>query len=105
MAILSAVSLATDVDPVDAAVGGLFDELIKIAVVHDPGEPMGQDFHIGMRGGLIRDGDTDVGCLSGHVLTGWRSSHEGVELRTSVAATEDDGPAEVLTQGLEHLFT
>ena len=105
MAILSAVSLATDVDPVDAAVGGLFDELVKIAVVHDPGEPVVQDFHIGMRGVLLRDEDTDVGSLSGHVLAGWRSSYEGVELRTSVAATEDDGHPEVLTQGFEDLFT
>lgn len=43
MAILSAVSLATDMYPVDAAVGGLFDELVKIAVVHDPGEPVAEN--------------------------------------------------------------
>ena len=39
MAVAGAVALAGDVDPVDATVGGLLDELVVVAVVHDPSEP------------------------------------------------------------------
>ena len=43
MAILALVGSAGDVDPVDASVGGLLDELVVVAVVHNPGEPSVED--------------------------------------------------------------
>lgn len=40
MAVLALVGSAGDVDPVDATVGGLLDELVVVAIVHNPGEPL-----------------------------------------------------------------
>ena len=40
MAVLARVGSAGDVDPVDATVGGLLDELVVVAIVHNPGEPL-----------------------------------------------------------------
>lgn len=48
MAILGAVTLAGDVNPVGLAVGGFFDKLVEVAVVHDPGKPTVEDFHVGV---------------------------------------------------------
>ena len=47
MAVLALVGSAGDVDPVDATVGGLLDELVVVAVVHDPGEPSVEDVGVG----------------------------------------------------------
>ena len=47
MAVLALVGSAGDVDPVDASVGGLLDELVVVAVVHDPGEPSVEDVGVG----------------------------------------------------------
>ena len=47
MAVLAFVGSAGDVDPVDAAVGGLLDELVVVAIVHDPGEPSVEDIGVG----------------------------------------------------------
>lgn len=37
-------------DPIGLAVGSLFDELVEVAVVHDPGEPTVEDLHVGVMG-------------------------------------------------------
>ena len=47
MAVLALVGSAGDVDPVDATVGGLLDELVVVAVVHNPGEPSVEDVGVG----------------------------------------------------------
>ena len=47
MAVLAFVGSAGDVDPVDATVGGLLDELVVVAIFHDPGEPSVKDFGVG----------------------------------------------------------
>ena len=47
MAVLALVGAAGDVDPVCVAVGGLFDELVVVAVVHDTGEPAVKDVGVG----------------------------------------------------------
>ena len=47
MAVLAFVGSAGDVDPVDASVGGLLDELVVVAIVHDPGEPSVKDVGVG----------------------------------------------------------
>ena len=57
MAVLAFVGSAGDVDPVDAAVGGLLDELVVVAIVHDPGEPSVEDIGVGEALALLaRDG-------------------------------------------------
>ncbi len=48
MSVLGAVSLAGDMDAVGFAVGSLFDELVEVAVVHDPGEPTVENLHAGV---------------------------------------------------------
>ena len=72
MAVLALVGSAGDVDPVDASVGGLLDELVVVAVVHDPGEPSVKDVGVGVALVLLARevvlGDADVGCFAGHVL-------------------------------------
>ena len=47
MAVLAFVGSAGNVDPVDATVVGLLDELVVVAVVHDPGEPSVEDVGVG----------------------------------------------------------
>lgn len=46
--VLASVTLVRDVDPVGATVGGLFDELVEVAIVHNPREPLVQDVHVGV---------------------------------------------------------
>lgn len=48
MAVLGAVTLTRDVNPIGSSIGGFFDELVEVAVVHDPGEPTVKDFHVGV---------------------------------------------------------
>ena len=55
MAVLALVGSAGDVDPVDASVGGLLDELVVVAVVHDPGEPSVEDVCVGDALALLVD--------------------------------------------------
>ena len=55
MAVLALVGSAGDVDPVDASVGGLLDELVVVAVVHDPGEPSVKDVGVGVALALLVD--------------------------------------------------
>ena len=47
MAVLALVLAAGNVDPVDATASGLFDELVVVAIVHDPGEPSVEDVGVG----------------------------------------------------------
>ena len=55
MAVLALVGSAGDVDPVDASVGGLLDELVVVAIVHDPGEPSVEDVGVGEALALLVD--------------------------------------------------
>ena len=55
MAVLALVGTAGDVDLVDATVGGLLDELVVVAVVHDPGEPSVKDVCVGGALALLVD--------------------------------------------------
>ena len=55
MAVLALVLAAGDVDPVDATVGGLLDELVVVAVVHDPGKPSVEDVGVGDALALLVD--------------------------------------------------
>ena len=55
MAVLALVGSAGDVDPVDATVGGLLDELVVVAVVHDPDEPSVKDVGVGEALALLVD--------------------------------------------------
>ena len=72
MAILALVGSAGDVDPVDASVGGLLDELVVVAVVHNPGEPSVKDVGVGEALALfareVIQGDADVAGFSKGVL-------------------------------------
>ena len=72
MAILALVGSAGDVDPVDATVGGLLDELVVVAVVHNPGEPSVKDVGVGVALALLARevvlGDADVAGFSKGVL-------------------------------------
>ena len=53
VAVLALVGTAGDVDPEDAAVGGLLDELVVVTMVHDPGEPPVEDIGVGEALALI----------------------------------------------------
>ena len=55
MAVLAFVGSAGDVDPVNASVGGLLDELVVVAVVHNPGEPSVEDVGVGDALALLVD--------------------------------------------------
>ena len=72
MAVLALVGSAGDVDPVDATVGGLLDELVVVAVVHDPGEPSVEDVGVGEALALLARevilGQADVAGFSKGVL-------------------------------------
>ena len=91
MVVLALVGSAGDVDPVDATVVGLLDELVVVAVVHDPGEPSVKDVGVGEALVLLVDKvihrNADVAGFSKGVLRGIDASDLHVELRTSVAAT------------------
>lgn len=88
-------------DPVGATVGGLFDELVEVAVVHDPGEPSVEDLHVGVMSTIgcneVIDRNVYVGSLSRLVLAVRHSSYEGVEFGATIAGTDDDRDIEVLT--------
>ena len=91
MAVAGAVALAGDVDPVDATASGLFDELVVVAVVHDPGEPSVEDVGVGEALALLAPevilGNAYVAGFSKGVLGGIDSSDFEVELWAAVAAT------------------
>lgn len=105
MAVLGAVSFAGDVNPVDATVGSLFDELIKVAVVHDPDKPFVEDFHVGVvlssAVHKVIDGDVDVGGFSGHVLRVCCATYEFFEFGCAVATTDVDRYVEPVAEWFE----
>ena len=72
MAVLAFVGSAGDVDPVDATVGGLLDELVVVAIVHDPSEPSVEDVGVGDALALLVDEvihrDADVAGFAKSVL-------------------------------------
>ena len=96
-------------DPVGATVGGLFDELVEVAIVDDSGEPLVEKFHVGVmlavRVHEVIDWDVDVGCLASLVLGVLHASYKGVELWGTIAGINHNGAIEVLAQGFEELFT
>ena len=108
MAVLAFVGSAGDVDPVDATVGGLLDELVVVAVVHDPGEPsveyvgVGEALALVAREGIL--GDADVAGFAKGVLGGIDASDLDVELWATVARADDNRLARELAEGLEDLF-
>ena len=91
MAVLAFVGSAGDVDPVDATVGGLLDELVVVAIVHDPGEPSVKDVGVGEALALLVDKvinrNADVAGFAKSVLRGIDSSNFDVEQVASVTAT------------------
>ena len=72
VAVLALVGTAGDVDPEDAAVGGLLDELVVVTMVHDPGEPPVEDVGVGETLALlareVREGYADVAGFAKGVL-------------------------------------
>ena len=72
--------------------GGLPDELVKLEVVHHPGEPF--PARLGVR-------DEDVGSAAARVVRGFHAPDGGVELRRAVAAVDADGVAEMGPQRLQ----
>ena len=81
-------------DPVGLAVGGLFDELVEIAVVHNPCKPTVEEFHVGMMGAIrsyeVINRNVDIGSLTGLVLGVHHSTYKGVEFGATIAGTDDD---------------
>ena len=108
VAVLALVGTAGDVDPEDAAVGGLFDELVEVAVVHDPGEPAVED--VPMRESLallaceVMLWDADVAGFAKGVLGGIDTSDFEVELWGAVAGADDDGLACEGSEGFKDFF-
>ena len=69
MAIGSAVTTATHVNPEILTVGGLHNELVKVAIVLNPVKPLAGSLHIGMAlvvipGGIAGEWQTDVSSLA-----------------------------------------
>ena len=108
VAVLALVGSAGDVDPVDAAVGGLLDELVVVAMVHDPGEPAVEDVDVGEALASLAleviQWYMDVAGFAKGVLGGTDSSNFDVELWGAVAGADDDGLARELAEGFKYLF-
>ena len=82
-----------DVYPVGLAPGrGLPDELVKLEVVHHPGEPLAA--RLGVR-------NKNVGGAAARVVRGFHAPDGGVEPWRAVAAVDADGVAEVGAQRLQ----
>ena len=82
-----------DVYPAGLAPGrGLPDELVKLEVVHHPGEPF--PARLGVR-------DEDVGSAAARVVRGFHTPDGSVEPWRAVAAVDADGVAEVSPQRLQ----
>ena len=82
-----------DVYPAGLAPGrGLPDELVKLEVVHHPGEPF--PARLGVR-------DEDVGSAAARVVRGFHAPDGGVEPWRPVAAVDADGVAEMGPQRLQ----
>ena len=97
MAVLALVGSAGDVDPVveRGLAGSLKDQLVVVAVVHDPEEPLPAGMVVG---------DADVTGFAKGVLGGIDASNLDVELRTSVARADDNRLARELAERFKNLF-
>ena len=108
VAVLALVGTAGDVDPEDAAVGGLLDELVVVTMVHDPGEPPVEDVGVGETLALLAreviEGDADVAGFAKGVLGGIDTSDFEVELWGAVAGADDDGLACEGSEGFKDFF-
>lgn len=62
MAVFALVGSAGDVDPVGVSVGGLLDELVVVAVVHNLGEPAVEDVGVGESLALLAREVIKGGC-------------------------------------------
>lgn len=89
------VSPAGDVDPVLAGGVSFQEELVVGAVVSDPAEPFSA---------LADAGEEDVGSFAFQMLGTGYSAYEAVEVAAAVATADVDGPAIVLSQGLQNLL-
>ena len=75
----------TDVYPAGLAPGrGLPNELVKLEVVHHPGEPFATRLDVG---------DKDIGGATARVVRGFHAPYGGVEPWRAVAAVDADGMA------------
>ena len=82
-----------DVYPAGLAPGrGLPDELVKLEVVHHPGEPFAARLDVG---------DEDIGGAAARVVRGFHAPYGGVEPWRAVAAIDADGVAEMGPQRLQ----
>lgn len=96
-------------NPIIFAIHCFENQLVEVTVVHDPGEPVVEDVHVGVGfvviplgiGGL---GDLDVDCLAKGVLRGIDTTDLDIELGTAVATADDDRLACEGTEGLEDLL-
>ena len=108
MAVLLAVAPTRHVDPVGATVGGLLDELVVVAMVHDPGEPAVENVDVGEALALLAleviEGDANVAGFAKGMLGGIDSSDFEVELWGAVAAADDNGLACEGAKGFEDLL-
>lgn len=105
MTVLLAVGSAADVNPVVTTIGGLHDQLVKVGVVLQGIEPLLGELHVGVtfvvipiRVGIERH--MDVGSFAKGVLRGIDSSYFDVELRATIAGTDDDGLLSELAERL-----
>ena len=113
VAVLGAVLLARNVDPIVATVGGLHDGLVKICVGDDPLKPLLCQVHVGVTlvvvpVAVVVQRDVDVSCFAHGVLTCVCSTYFDIQLRATIARADDDGLlselAERLEDGLTQLF-
>lgn len=92
----------------EGAVGGLLDELVVVAVVHDPGEPAVDDVGVGEALALLALdvilGDADIAGFAHGTLVGIDASDLDVELWATVATTYYNRLAREGSEGFEDLL-
>ena len=106
MAVGSAVLAARDVNPEVLAVGGLEDELVEVAIVLNPVEPLAGGFEVSMTfvvipSGIGGEGQTDVGSFTQGVLGGVGATNFHIELVATVAGADNDGAANEPAEGFK----
>ena len=81
MAVARAVGLTTHVNPINLPVGGFFNELIKVGIIHKPQEPLIELLEIGKRLSIsapaVISRKPDICRLTRKMLTA-RGSPEGL---------------------------
>ena len=106
MSVFLAVLAAGDVDPVVETVLCLQDELVKVGVLLEVGEPTVGNLHIGVAlpvcpRGVVGFGQGNVGGFAQGVLAGIDASNLDVEGWAAVAGTDDDGSSCERSEGFE----